>query len=117
MNLFFSASDHAGHRRIFIAMIGIDKITIEPFFKSCQPESWSGRDIFLSRPQFSSFLFDSQYNFKYSACLVKITYNTRMKEELIKQFKILAIELSKRQNELLEEAIKDILKKYGKKVN
>jgi hypothetical protein len=40
-----------------------------------------------------------------------------MEEELIKQFKILAIELSKRQNELLEEAIKDILKKYGKKVN
>jgi hypothetical protein len=40
-----------------------------------------------------------------------------MKEELIKQFKILAIELSKRQNELLKEAIKDILKKYGKKVN
>ena len=39
-----------------------------------------------------------------------------MEEELIKQFKILAIELSKRQNELLEEAIKDILKKYGKKV-
>ena len=40
-----------------------------------------------------------------------------MEEELIEQFKILAIELSKRQNELLEEAIKDILKKYGKKVN
>ena len=40
-----------------------------------------------------------------------------MEEKLIKQFKILAIELSKRQNELLEEAIKDILKKYGKKVN
>ena len=40
-----------------------------------------------------------------------------MEEELVKQFKILAIELSKRQNELLEEAIKDILKKYGKKVN
>jgi len=38
-----------------------------------------------------------------------------MEEELIKQFKILAIELGKRQNELLEEAIKEILKKYGKK--
>jgi hypothetical protein len=37
-----------------------------------------------------------------------------MEEELIKQFKILAIEKGKRQNELLEEAIKDILKKYGK---
>ncbi len=46
--------------------------------------------------------------------MAKITYNTRMEEELIKQFKILAIEQSKRQNELLEEAMKDILKKYGK---
>ena len=40
-----------------------------------------------------------------------------MEEELIKQVKIPAIELSNRQNKLLEEAIKDILKKYGKKVN
>ena len=47
--------------------------------------------------------------------MAKITYNTRMEEELIKQFKILAIELGKRLNELLEEAIKDILKKYKKK--
>ena len=48
--------------------------------------------------------------------MAKITYNTRMEEEIIKQFKILAIELGKRQNQLLEEAIKDILKKYGKKI-
>jgi hypothetical protein len=39
-----------------------------------------------------------------------------MEEELIKQFKILAIELGMRQNELLEEAIKAILKKHGKKI-
>ena len=47
--------------------------------------------------------------------MAKITYNTRMEESLIKQFKILAIEQGKRQNQLLEEAIKDILKKYEKK--
>ena len=46
--------------------------------------------------------------------MAKISYNTRMEEELIKQFKILDIEKGKRQNELLEEAIKYILKKYGK---
>ena len=45
----------------------------------------------------------------------KITYNTRMDEDLIKEFKILAIKLGKRQNEVLEEAIHDILKKYEKK--
>ncbi len=45
----------------------------------------------------------------------KITYNTRMDEDLVKEFKILAIKLSKRQNELLAEAIQDIIKKYEKK--
>jgi len=42
----------------------------------------------------------------------KKTYNTMLDEELIKRFKILAIQLGLRQNELLEEAMKDILKKY-----
>jgi predicted HicB family RNase H-like nuclease len=47
--------------------------------------------------------------------MAKITYNTRIEEELIKKFKILAIEQGKRQNQLLEEAIKNLLKKYKKK--
>ena len=47
--------------------------------------------------------------------MAKISYNTRMEEELIKQFKILAIMQGKRQNQLLEEAIQDLLKKYEKK--
>jgi len=38
-----------------------------------------------------------------------------MDEDLLKQFKILAIMESNRQNELLEEAIRDLLKKYKKK--
>jgi len=42
-------------------------------------------------------------------------YNTTLTENLMKDFKILAIQLGKRQNELLEEAILDILKKYEKK--
>lgn len=45
----------------------------------------------------------------------KITYNTRLEKELIKEFKILAIKQEKRQNQLLEEAIRDLLKKYEKK--
>lgn len=49
--------------------------------------------------------------------MAKISYNTRMDEDLLKQFKILAIMESKRQNELLEEAIQDLLKKYEKKQN
>jgi len=47
--------------------------------------------------------------------MAKITYNTRLEEELIKQFKILAIHQSKRQNILLEEAIRDLLIKYESK--
>ncbi len=45
----------------------------------------------------------------------KVFFNTTVPENLIKQFKILAINLGKRQNVLLVEAIKDILKKYEKK--
>ena len=36
--------------------------------------------------------------------------------ELIKNLRILAAKQDKRQNDLLEEAIQDLLKKYGKKV-
>lgn len=44
--------------------------------------------------------------------MAKILYNTRLEEELVKEFKILAIRQGKRQNDLLEEALKDILQKY-----
>ena len=47
--------------------------------------------------------------------MAKISYNTRMDEDLMKEFKILAIRLSKRQNELLAEAISDLLRKYEKR--
>lgn len=42
----------------------------------------------------------------------KVFFNTTVSEELIKEFKILAIKAGKRQNQLLEEAIRDLLKKY-----
>jgi hypothetical protein len=51
----------------------------------------------------------------YLFCMPKILYNTRLEKELIKEFKILAIRQEKRQNDLLEEAIKDLLQKYQKK--
>ena len=41
-------------------------------------------------------------------------YNTTLDTELIKELKILAAQLDKRQNDLLEEAIKDLLKKHQK---
>lgn len=43
-------------------------------------------------------------------------YNNMIDRELIKNLKILAAKQEKKQNDLLEEAMKDILKKYEKKV-
>lgn len=42
-------------------------------------------------------------------------YNTTLDIDLIKQIKVLAAQLEKRQNDLLEEAIQDLLKKYEKR--
>jgi len=47
----------------------------------------------------------------------KIFFNTTLSEQLLKKFKILAIELGKRQNQLLEEAMIDLLTKYESKHN
>ena len=41
-------------------------------------------------------------------------HNTTLDAKLIRQIKILAAQLEKRQNDLLEEAIEDLLKKYDK---
>ena len=43
-------------------------------------------------------------------------YNTTLRIDLIKKIKILAAEKDTRVNDLLEEAIQDLLKKYEKKV-
>lgn len=43
----------------------------------------------------------------------KKTYNTTLNIDLIKKLKHLSAETDKRQNDLLEEAIEDLLKKYG----
>ena len=45
----------------------------------------------------------------------RIHYNTTLDAELLKQLKFLSVELNKRHNDLLEEAIADLLKKYEKK--
>ena len=42
----------------------------------------------------------------------RIHYNTTLDADLLKQLKFLAIEENKRHNDLLEEAILDLLKKY-----
>jgi hypothetical protein len=44
-------------------------------------------------------------------------YNTTLDADLIRQIKILAAQQEKRQNDLLEEAIQDLLKKYQRKAD
>ena len=44
------------------------------------------------------------------------SYNTTIRADLMKQVKLLAVEEDRRQNDLLEEAIKDLLKKYDRPV-
>jgi translation initiation factor 2 alpha subunit (eIF-2alpha) len=43
-------------------------------------------------------------------------YNNMLDAKLMKSLRILAAKQDKRQNDLLEEAIRDLLKKYGKKM-
>jgi len=43
---------------------------------------------------------------------IRKMYNTTLDSELIREVKVLAARLDKRQNDLLEEAIQDLLKKY-----
>jgi hypothetical protein len=39
-------------------------------------------------------------------------YNTTLEVDLMREIRILAAQLEKRQNDILEEAIQDLLKKY-----
>ncbi len=43
------------------------------------------------------------------------SYNTSLRTDLEKELRILVAKLEKRQNDLLEEAIRDLLKKYEEK--
>jgi hypothetical protein len=45
----------------------------------------------------------------------RIPYNTTLDRDLMKQLKLLSVEENKRQNDLLEEAIQELLKKYEKR--
>ena len=45
----------------------------------------------------------------------KKMYNTTLNVNLLRKLKVLAAQTDKRQNQLLEEAIQDLLNKYEKK--
>ena len=46
----------------------------------------------------------------------KKMFSTLIKNDLLKEFKKLAIDLERPINDILEEAMRDLLKKYDKKV-
>ncbi|MBA2848682.1 putative transcriptional regulator [Thermosulfuriphilus ammonigenes] len=43
-------------------------------------------------------------------------FATRLDQDLLKELKHLAVEQNRRLNDLLEEAMRDLLRKYGKEV-
>jgi hypothetical protein len=45
---------------------------------------------------------------------IRKSYNTTLRADLMKKLRVLAAEHEKRQNDLLEEAIQDLLEKYEK---
>ena len=52
----------------------------------------------------------------YQAFMDRKNYNTTLRVDLIKCIKILAVEQDKKVNDLLEEAMQDLIDKYKKKV-
>ena len=57
------------------------------------------------------------YNYKYNINYImakKKTFSTRIDEEILKALKHLAVDTDKSLGKLLEEAIKDLVKKYAK---
>jgi len=48
--------------------------------------------------------------------MVRKNISTSLENDLIKALKHLAVDAEKPLNDLLEEAIQDLLKKYGKKI-
>ena len=46
---------------------------------------------------------------------IRKNYTTTLRQDLIRQLKMLAVKNDVRSNDLLEEAIQDLLKKYEKK--
>ena len=55
-------------------------------------------------------MYDAEYNYR----MARKNLSTRIENDLQKEIKKLAIDLEKPFNDLLEEAIKDLLNKYQK---
>ena len=63
----------------------------------------------------SLFLIDFMIFFYYSLTMTRKPLSTKIENELQKEIKKLAIDEERPLNDLLEEAIRDLLKKYEKK--
>ena len=60
-------------------------------------------------------MIDCQMDFLYICLMEKKMFSTRINPDILKQAKKLAIDLDRHLNDLLEEALLDVLKKYEKK--
>ncbi len=57
----------------------------------------------------------SLYLYAIGRFMEKKVFSTQVKNNLLKEFKKLAIDLERPINDILEEAMRELLKKYGKK--
>jgi hypothetical protein len=73
-------------------------------------------DVFISlyHPHCKIFFVAFQGAIFYNKTMTRKNLSTRIEGDLQKEIKKLAIDLEKPLNDLLEEAIRDFLKKYGK---
>lgn len=62
-----------------------------------------------------SFYIDCQIKFLYMISMAQKLLSTQIENDLQKEIKKLAIDLERPFNDLLEEAIRDVLRKYQKK--
>jgi hypothetical protein len=74
----------------------------------------SNKQIYCYHALCKSFLIDCPPKLPYITRMARKPLSTRIENDLQKEIKKLAIDLEKPLNDLLEEAIKDLLKKYKK---
>lgn len=65
-----------------------------------------------SRHWYKAAMSDKEKQDTSKVCEVRRSYNTTLKTDLLRGLRVRAAMLDRRQNDLLEEAIEDLLKKY-----
>lgn len=69
-----------------------------------------------SRHWYKATMDDKETQETLKVCEDRRSYNTTLRIDLLRRLRVRAAMLDRRQNDLLEEAIKDLLMKYDKQI-